>query len=225
MSVVGQYEQNGASVFDERMRHAWKGRPITNNANPPRRQWHVRPAQLHTNKCVLRCVLLDTFPAHDLPSDAPRIRLCTLKKWADFSGYGFNLHAEKGKAGHFIGVVDENSPASTAGLQEGDKIIAVNGDNILEGTHQQVVSKIKSDPGQVRLLVLDPDAELYYRNKSIIVTDDMPNVDAMVSPDVRPGKLLSVSKFDAMGLFSRVQLVLLSAGICLRMECFSRHAS
>ncbi len=32
-----------------------------------------------------------------IPDDAPRPRLCHVKKWADFQGYGFNLHAEKGK--------------------------------------------------------------------------------------------------------------------------------
>ena len=106
----------------------------------------------------------------------------------DFQGYGFNLHAEKGKAGHFIGVVDENSPAETAGVKEGDKIIAVNGDSILDAAHQQVVSKIKSDPGSVRLLVLDPVAEEYYRSRDTVVTEDMPNVDFITSPEVMPGK-------------------------------------
>ena len=131
--------------------------------------------------------MLDVIPASDIPADAPRIRSCTLKKWADFQGYGFNLHAEKGKSGHFIGVVDDNSPAETAGVREGDKIIAVNGDSILDASHQQVVSKIKSDPGSVRLLVLDPEAEEYYRTRDIIVTEDMPNVDVRVSPEVSPG--------------------------------------
>ncbi len=120
--------------------------------------------------------------------DAPRPRLCRLKKWADFQGYGFNLHAEKGKAGHYIGVVDDDSPAETAGLKQGDKIIAVNGDNILEASHQAVVSKIKSDPGAVRLLVLDPEAEEYYRTRNIVVNDDMSNVIVLTSPDLKPGK-------------------------------------
>ncbi len=83
--------------------------------------------------------------------------------------------------------MDEDSPAETAGLKQGDKIIAVNGDNILEATHQSVVGKIKSDPGAVRLLVLDPPAEEYYRTRNIVVNDDMPHVLLLTSPDSKPG--------------------------------------
>ncbi len=32
-----------------------------------------------------------------IPDNAPRPRLCHVKKWPNFQGYGFNLHAEKGK--------------------------------------------------------------------------------------------------------------------------------
>ena len=39
-----------------------------------------------------------------VPDDAPRPRLCHVKKWADFQGYGFNLHAEKGKVSSLIGL-------------------------------------------------------------------------------------------------------------------------
>ena len=46
-----------------------------------------------------------------------RARLCHLRKWANFQGYGFNLHAEKAKQGQHIGKVDVNSPAESAGLK------------------------------------------------------------------------------------------------------------
>jgi len=38
-------------------------------------------------------------------------RLCHVIKVEDFDGYGFNLHAEKGKQGQYIGKVDDGSPA------------------------------------------------------------------------------------------------------------------
>ena len=66
----------------------------------------------------------------DLPADAPQPRLCHLVKRTDFSGYGFNLHAEKSKPGQFIGAIDPDSPADHAGLKEGDRIVEVNGVNI-----------------------------------------------------------------------------------------------
>ena len=65
-------------------------------------------------------------------------RLCHLQKWPDFDGYGFNLHADKSRAGQFVGKVDDGSPAEAAGLKEGDRIIEVNGVNIANENHRQV---------------------------------------------------------------------------------------
>lgn len=83
------------------------------------------------------------------------IRKCLVKKWTDFAGYGFNLHAEKGKAGQYIGKVDDGSPAAKADLREGDRIVEVNDVNIGNENHQQVVTRIKSCGGSVWLLVVD----------------------------------------------------------------------
>jgi hypothetical protein len=42
------------------------------------------------------------------------------------------------KKGHFIGKVDPNTPASAGGLKVGDRIIEVNGHNVVNETHKQV---------------------------------------------------------------------------------------
>ena len=73
----------------------------------------------------------------------------------NFDGYGFNLHAEKNKPGQFIGKIDPGSPAEAAGLREGDRIVEVNGVNVNQENHKQVVTRIKAEPGQTRLLVVD----------------------------------------------------------------------
>lgn len=83
-------------------------------------------------------------------------RTCHVIKRDDFDGYGFNLHAEKGKPGQYIGKVDEQSPAESSGLRQGDRIIEVNGVNIGNETHKQVVQRIKAIANEVRLLVVDP---------------------------------------------------------------------
>ena len=88
-------------------------------------------------------------------SAPPAPRLCHLKKWSHFDGYGFNLHAEKNKPGQFIGKIDANSPAEAAGLREGDRIVEVNGENINLENHKQVVQRIKAVAGETRLLVVD----------------------------------------------------------------------
>lgn len=88
-------------------------------------------------------------------------RICHVVKRDDFDGYGFNLHAEKGRPGQYIGKVDEGSPAESAGLRQGDRIIDVNGINIGSETHKQVVERIKSVQNQTRLLVIDPRADIH----------------------------------------------------------------
>ena len=80
----------------------------------------------------------------EIPADAPRPRLSHMVKRENFNGYGFNLHAQKNRPGQFIGIVDAGSPAEVAGLKEGDRIIEVNGTNIANENHRQVVERIKA---------------------------------------------------------------------------------
>lgn len=81
-------------------------------------------------------------------------RLCHVIKVDNFDGYGFNLHAEQGKPGQYIGKVDDGSPAETAGLKQGDRILEVNGISIANDVHKQVVQKIKSLSNETKLLVV-----------------------------------------------------------------------
>ncbi|XP_045780065.1 Na(+)/H(+) exchange regulatory cofactor NHE-RF2 [Maniola jurtina] len=83
-------------------------------------------------------------------------RLCHVRKVASFDGYGFNLHAEKGKPGQYIGKVDAGSPAEAAGLRRGDRILEVNGHSIAGESHKQVVARIKQRPDDAELLVAAP---------------------------------------------------------------------
>lgn len=121
-----------------------------------------------------------------LPDDAPAPRLCHLIKWPDFDGYGFNLHAERSNPGQFIGKIDDESPAQMAGLREGDRIVEVNGVNISNENHRQVVERIKSDPQEARLLVVDPDTDLWYREQDLVVKSNQVNVVYMRTPTPRP---------------------------------------
>lgn len=116
-----------------------------------------------------------------------KARLCYLKIWPSFQGYGFNLHAEKNKPGQYIGKVDVGSPAEAAGLKEGDKIIEVNGENISTSNHQGVVQKIKAEPNQTRLLVLDAEALHYFEQKGISVSSSSPFVESITCPDSSQG--------------------------------------
>jgi len=121
-----------------------------------------------------------------LPEDAPAPRLCHLIKWPDFDGYGFNLHGEKSKPGQYIGKVDKDSPADLAGLKANDRILEVNGTNISNENHKQVVQRIKDIPNETKLLVIDEKADQYYKARNIIVRGTLSNVEYLVTPVPRP---------------------------------------
>ena len=115
---------------------------------------------------------------------APRV--CHVIKQDNFDGYGFNLHAEKGKPGQYIGKVDEGSPAESAGLKQGDRIIEVNGVNIGSETHKQVVQRIKAIASEVQLLVVDPSVTVTKDNKLIeeTVTKTNGNISTTIETTV-----------------------------------------
>lgn len=88
-----------------------------------------------------------------------RPRLCVLEKVGD--SYGFHLHTEKGKSGQFIRLVEPDTPASASGLLAGDRLMFVNGKNVEDESHQQVVARIRSASALLELIVVDADtAEL-----------------------------------------------------------------
>lgn len=90
--------------------------------------------------------------------NSPLSRLCIVKKTYPEQEYGFNLHGEKGKKAQYIGSVDPGSPADLASLRPGDKILAVNGSSILHDDHKHVVAKIREDPMQCKLLVVEDES-------------------------------------------------------------------
>lgn len=118
-------------------------------------------------------------------SQSPQLfepRLCHVSKRADFDGYGFNLHAEKGRAGQYIGKVDEASPAESSGLRQGDRIIEVNGSNIGSETHKQVVERIKSVVDHTTLLVIDPKADIH-SHQQLALIEKLKKSDGVVVAD------------------------------------------
>uniref|UniRef100_A0A1A8RJY1 Na(+)/H(+) exchange regulatory cofactor NHE-RF1 n=1 Tax=Nothobranchius rachovii TaxID=451742 RepID=A0A1A8RJY1_9TELE len=84
-----------------------------------------------------------------------RPRLCVLEKGTQ--GYGFHLHGDKNRAGQFIRLVEDESPAAVAGLLAGDRIMFVNGENVEGESHQQVVARIRATTGALELIVVDPE--------------------------------------------------------------------
>ncbi|XP_005096718.2 Na(+)/H(+) exchange regulatory cofactor NHE-RF1 [Aplysia californica] len=128
--------------------------------------------------------VVSSEPSNGVNGDTThRPRLCHLRIWPHFQGYGFNLHAERDKPGQYIGLVDDDSPASTAGLKVNDRIVEVNGVNIEQQTHTEVISRIKEVPGQTRLLVVDREADQYFREKGVAVSSYLPETEFLSSAD------------------------------------------
>jgi len=57
----------------------------------------------------------------------------------------------------------------------------VNGTNIGSENHQQVVQRIKAVPDETIFLVLDSEADAFYRDNKIVVRGDMENVEHLQS--------------------------------------------
>ncbi|KAG9343736.1 hypothetical protein JZ751_013114 [Albula glossodonta] len=89
--------------------------------------------------------------------DDIRPRLCVLERGSD--GYGFHLHGERGKTGQFIRLVEPDSPSENSGLRAGDRLVFVNGENVENDSHQQVVCRIRATIGKLELIVVDEDTE------------------------------------------------------------------
>lgn len=106
-----------------------------------------------------------------------RPRLCVMKKGPN--GYGFHLHGERGKSGQFVRMVEDDTPASDAGLVVGDQLVFVNGDNVVGESHQQVVGRIRATTGALELVVVDVEtAELLKKHnlqcRKEFVTEGIP---------------------------------------------------
>uniref|UniRef100_A0A8C7Z0G5 Na(+)/H(+) exchange regulatory cofactor NHE-RF1 n=1 Tax=Oryzias sinensis TaxID=183150 RepID=A0A8C7Z0G5_9TELE len=100
----------------------------------------------------------------------PRPRLCVIQRGPN--GYGFNLHSERARPGQYIRAVDEHSPAERAGLQPQDRIVQVNGVSVEGKAHSDVVAAIKAGGRETRLLVVDPDADAFFKKCKVRPTSE-----------------------------------------------------
>uniref|UniRef100_A0A8C6JCL3 Uncharacterized protein n=1 Tax=Melopsittacus undulatus TaxID=13146 RepID=A0A8C6JCL3_MELUD len=83
------------------------------------------------------------------------------------AGYGFLLKEDdcsSGATGQFLWDVDAGLPADQAGMKEGDRLLAVNGESIEGLDHQQTVLRIRAHDDRVTLLVIDPAGDAFYHS-------------------------------------------------------------
>ncbi|XP_040000978.1 Na(+)/H(+) exchange regulatory cofactor NHE-RF2 [Xiphias gladius] len=120
-----------------------------------------------------------------------RPRLCFLTKGE--GGYGFHLHGERNKGGQFIRKVEPGSSADLAGLRPGDRVVEVNGENVENETHHQVVNRIRQVAHRTRLLAVDRDTDDYLRSRGLACTEDLAIEMGTLSPRPSPAPTPSSS--------------------------------
>ncbi|XP_024142708.1 Na(+)/H(+) exchange regulatory cofactor NHE-RF3 [Oryzias melastigma] len=88
-------------------------------------------------------------------------RIANLTKGPE--GYGFMLREEPQQAGHFIKDIDRDSPAGRAALKEMDRLVAVDGKEVDNCSHEQVVDMFRQSGGECCLLVVDKETDQMYK--------------------------------------------------------------
>ena len=111
-------------------------------------------------------------------------RNCKVTKWPHFQGYGVMFLTEQARVGHFIVKIFDDSPAEAASLKEGDILIEVNGINIANETHQQVMQRIIAGGDQTILLVLDREGDDYYKSKGMMISSELSIVRQCSNPPI-----------------------------------------
>ncbi|TNN06186.1 Na(+)/H(+) exchange regulatory cofactor NHE-RF2 isoform 1 [Schistosoma japonicum] len=110
------------------------------------------------------CVLIESSISQN-----HRARLCHLKLWPNFSGYGFSLRTDSFKHEHRVESVEPLSPSESGGLLNGDIILMVNNKTVDRLSHTDVVKIIK-EKSDVELLVAQPKDLAYFRKSSDVIS-------------------------------------------------------
>ncbi|KAM3864546.1 Na(+)/H(+) exchange regulatory cofactor NHE-RF2 [Diretmus argenteus] len=113
-----------------------------------------------------------------------RPRVCFLTKGD--RGYGFYLHGERNRGGQFIRKVEPGSSADLAGLRCGDRVVEVNGENVEQENHHEVVKCIRAVEHRTRLLVVDKDTDEYLHSRGLPCTEDLAVEMGTFSPRPTP---------------------------------------
>ncbi|KFQ23162.1 Na(+)/H(+) exchange regulatory cofactor NHE-RF3, partial [Merops nubicus] len=101
---------------------------------------------------------------------APQPRLCYLVK--EEKGYGFSLKTTEGQRGLFIVELSSQGAAAKAGVQNNDRLIEINGKNVENDTHEEVVEKVKKSENHVMFLLSNEETDHYYTSQKMVLSKE-----------------------------------------------------
>ncbi|XP_053918833.1 Na(+)/H(+) exchange regulatory cofactor NHE-RF3 [Cuculus canorus] len=130
----------------------------------------------------------------------PQPRLCYLVK--EEKGYGFSLKTTEGQKGLFIVELSSQGAAAKAGVQNNDRLIEINGKNVENDTHQEVVEKVKKSGNHVMFLLSNEDTDRYYTSQKMVLRKESANLSLL---PLKP-RLLEIQKGEnGYGFYLRME--------------------
>ncbi|XP_075958896.1 NHERF family PDZ scaffold protein 4b, partial [Anarhichas minor] len=96
------------------------------------------------------------LPTMAVPHDLP-YRARTLHLVSGPEGFGFLLRQEKvpsGRTFHVLRRLNSGSPAERAGMQDGERLLEVNGESVESLTHEEIVDRVRLSGQQVSLTTI-----------------------------------------------------------------------
>uniref|UniRef100_A0A1I7XS87 PDZ domain-containing protein n=1 Tax=Heterorhabditis bacteriophora TaxID=37862 RepID=A0A1I7XS87_HETBA len=152
-------------------------------------------AQVKHVKMVVRRPRADISRSHSVPtSERPLSSVSNeydvILNRTDSDGFGFIIISSLSRNGSTIGQILDNSPAFRCGrLKVGDRVVAVNGIDILNLSHGEIVSLIKASGLSVRLTISPPlgPENIPIASSTLNNRVSIPNLYAPVPPTVFNG--------------------------------------
>ncbi|XP_008151406.2 Na(+)/H(+) exchange regulatory cofactor NHE-RF3 isoform X1 [Eptesicus fuscus] len=92
-------------------------------------------------------------------------RLCYLVK--EGGSFGFSLKTVQGTKGVYMTDITPQGVAMKAGVLADDHLIEVNGENVEDATHEEVVEKVRKSGSRVTFLLVDKETDQHHREQNI----------------------------------------------------------
>ncbi|XP_040578756.1 Na(+)/H(+) exchange regulatory cofactor NHE-RF3 isoform X2 [Lepeophtheirus salmonis] len=96
-------------------------------------------------------------------------RLCRVIRSSKEEKFGFSLLTDKSTDTQHIGNVYPGTPAYRAGVKPHDRIIEVNGVNVENIEHKDIVAKVNKSKRKLELLLVDNRTHVHYKKEEIKV--------------------------------------------------------